>query len=111
MIAERFNTFWKAYPKKVGKGAAEKAFKKIKPSGDLLQSMLKAIEDQKHSDQWKRESGKFVPYPSKWLNERRWEDDCGVTARAETNNPFWEYLKSTTDSNPAIEVDFTEEVT
>ena len=76
MIAERFNTFWKAYPKKVGKGAAEKAFKKIKPSGDLLQSMLKAIEDQKHSDQWKRESGKFVPYPSKWLNERRWEDDA-----------------------------------
>ena len=78
VTAERFDAFWKAYPKKVGKGAAEKAFKKIKPSGDLLQRMLSAIETQKQSDQWRRDNGQYIPNPATWLNQTRWED--AVTA-------------------------------
>lgn len=109
-ITERFNTFWEAYPKKTGKGAAEKAFRKIKPSGDLLQKMLKAIEAQKRSDQWRRDNGQFIPLPTTWLNQKRWEDDCNTSIKIETSNPFFEYLKSTADSDPAIEVDFTEEL-
>ena len=109
-ITERFDTFWKAYPKKTGKGAAEKAFQKIKPSGDLLQKMLKAIEAQKRSDQWQRDNGQFIPLPTTWLNQKRWEDDCNTSIKIETSNPFFEYLKSTADSDPAIEVDFTEEL-
>ena len=78
VTAERFDAFWKAYPKKVGKGAAEKSFKKIKPSGDLLQKMLDAIEVQKQSDQWKRDNGQYIPNPATWLNQTRWEDSVGV---------------------------------
>ena len=76
-ITERFDTFWKAYPKKTGKGAAEKAFSKIHPSEELLQKMLKAIEAQKRSDQWRRDNGQFIPLPTTWLNQKRWEDDAG----------------------------------
>lgn len=78
VTAERFDAFWNAYPKKVGKGAAEKIFKKLKPSGDLLQKMLDAIEVQKQSDQWKRDNGQYIPNPATWLNQTRWEDSVGV---------------------------------
>jgi hypothetical protein len=74
-IDERFNTFWKAYPKKVGKGAAEKSFKKYKPDDTLLSAMLKALEVQKRSDQWKKDSGQYIPNPATWLNQMRWEDE------------------------------------
>ena len=38
-VQERFDRFWKEYPKKVGKQAALKAFLKIKPNEQLLQTM------------------------------------------------------------------------
>ena len=75
VYGERFDAFWNAYPKKVGKGAAEKAFKKIKPSGELLQKMLDAIVVQKQSDQWRRDNGQYIPNPATWLNQTRWEDE------------------------------------
>lgn len=71
----RFQEFWKAYPKKVGKGAAEKAFKKYKPDDALLNTMLKAIEIQLQSEQWKKDSGQYIPNPATWLNQKRWEDE------------------------------------
>lgn len=75
VTAERFDAFWNAYPKKIGKGAAERAFKKIKPSGDLLQKMLDAVEQQRQSDQWRRDNGQYIPNPATWLNQTRWEDE------------------------------------
>jgi hypothetical protein len=71
----RFDMFWKAYPKKVGKGAAEKSFKKYKPDDSLLALMLEALGVQKQSDQWKRDDGQYIPNPSTWLNQKRWEDE------------------------------------
>lgn len=68
----RFAAFWKAYPKKVGKGAAERSFAKYKPDDQLTQTMLQAIEAQKHSRQWKEG---YIPNPATWLNQKRWEDE------------------------------------
>lgn len=72
---DRFERFWSAYPKKQGKEDARKRFKKINPSEALLQRMLFAIEEQKKSDQWKAERGRFIPNPSTWLNRGQWEDE------------------------------------
>ncbi|MVB11340.1 hypothetical protein CAFE_20530 [Caprobacter fermentans] len=74
-----FDTFWKAYPKKVGKGAAEKSFKKYKPDDTLLSAMLKAIIVQKDSKEWTKDEGQYIPNPSTWLNQRRWEDETPST--------------------------------
>ena len=71
----RFAEFWQAYPKKVGKGAALKAYGKIKPNAQLHKKMLAAIEEQKRSEQWQKENGQFIPNPSTWLNQSRWEDE------------------------------------
>lgn len=69
-----FETFWVAYPKKRSKGQAEKTWLKIKPDKDLLQKILSAIENAKESHDWKKDGGKFVPYPATWLNAKGWED-------------------------------------
>jgi hypothetical protein len=82
---ERFERFWGAYPKKVGKGAALKSFLRIKPSEDLVIRMITVVEQMKKTDQWKREHGQFIPHPATWLNQSRWEDEVampGAGARA-----------------------------
>jgi hypothetical protein len=73
--SERFQQFWNIYPKKVGKGAAEKAFNRIKPSAELIKTILSAIEKQRQCGQWQKSSGQYIPSPARWLNEKRWEDE------------------------------------
>ena len=69
-----FEKFWKAYPAKIGKIAAQKAFEKHKPNGALLEAMLTALESQRRSDKWQKDGGAFVPNPATWLNQGRWLD-------------------------------------
>lgn len=80
--ASSFNTFWEAYPKKVGKDAARKAFDKRKPDEALLAKMLAAIRVQVQSDQWMRDGGEFIPHPSTWLNQARFDDEPGLKLAA-----------------------------
>ena len=68
----KFDLFWQAYPKKVGKEAARKAFSRAKAP---LESLLTAIERQKCGNQWTAENGRFIPNPATWLNQGRWEDE------------------------------------
>lgn len=72
---ELFSDFWKEYPKKVGKGAAEKAWKKIKSPATTLKAILASLEWQKESEDWKKQNGQFIPNPSTYLSQRRWEDE------------------------------------
>ncbi len=70
-----FELFWLAYPKKVGKGAALKAWQKIKPSQSMLKTMVAAVEVQSTWPQWRKENGQFIPHPATWLNQGRWQDE------------------------------------
>jgi len=82
-----FDTFWAAYPRKVGKEAARKAFSKLQNVD--LKTLLQAIETQKQSAQWRRENGRYIPNPATWLNEGRWEDEY-----ASTDLDKWAQLKA-----------------
>lgn len=73
--SEGFEQFWAAYPKRVSKGAARKAWAKLKPSEQLLQAILAGIGRAKTSAQWLRDDGRFVPHPATWLNAEGWLDD------------------------------------
>lgn len=70
-----FEFFWKAYPKKLDKGRVEKWFSKNKPSKELVDLMIKQIDRFKQTEQWKKEDGKYIPYPATWLNSKCWEDE------------------------------------
>ena len=71
---EAFDRFWSAYPKKVGKQDAARAFRKVY-SKVSVEDMIAAVEWQKRSDQWTRDGGRYIPNPSTWLNQGRWEDE------------------------------------
>lgn len=74
--------FWNAYPKKVAKVAAEKAFNKINPDEELLGKILAGLENFKKSDGWAKDGGRFIPHPVTWLNNRRWEDEVEINQEA-----------------------------
>ena len=68
-----FEVFWKAYPRKTGKGYCNDIWKRKKfPAIEIiLESLKKSIA----SPDWQKEGGKFIPNPSTWLNQGRWEDE------------------------------------
>lgn len=71
---EDFSKFWSIYPKKKDKQNAMKAFKKITVPVDEL---IAAVEKQKKWESWTRDDGRYIPYPTTWLNGKRWEDESG----------------------------------
>ena len=83
-----FDEFWQAYPRKESKQSAVKAFNKIKPNTDLVAVMINALEIQKKSEQWQKDKGQFIPHPSTWLNQRRWEDELEQKTQEEIYAEF-----------------------
>jgi len=73
--APEFERFWSEYPRRIGKGAAYRAWRKVKPP---LEECLKALEWQKKSEQWTRDQGQYIPHPATWLNQARWDDEMPV---------------------------------
>jgi hypothetical protein len=69
-----FDAFWDAYPKRVGKAAAQKAFAKARKTGSLeaiLHGVVAADAD------WNRRGTErqYIPNPATWLNQARWLDE------------------------------------
>jgi hypothetical protein len=64
-----FDQFWKAYPRKIGRGAAERAFQEASNT-EASSVIIEKLKTYKFS-----EDTKFIPSPVNWLKDRRWEDD------------------------------------
>lgn len=75
VVPHGFTEFWQLYPRKVGKGTAEKAWVKISPDAELTATILKAIGAQCATEQWLKDGGKFIPHPTTWLNRKGWLDE------------------------------------
>ena len=91
-----FESFWKVYPRKVGKEKCRNWFKSHKPKEDLVQKMIEAVEEQKKSKQWS--DPQYIPHPYTWLNQGRWEDELtpskDSTFQSAPKNPVqWEEAK------------------
>jgi hypothetical protein len=85
-----FDKFWTAYPRKDAKVQAEKAFLKIAPTEEVLAAMLAGLGRAVSSEQWRKDEGKFIPYASTWINQRRWEDG-GIRATGSVSPLFGDY--------------------
>ncbi len=79
---EMFNAFWKAYPKKQKRAVALKCWQKLKVDDELFAEIMAGMDRLKQSRQWREQDGKFIPMPSTFLNERRWEDEPEVDKQA-----------------------------
>jgi len=83
---EHFDSFWFAYPRRQGKGAAKAAWKRAtkKATPDhIIEAAGRYRDDPNREDD-------FTALPSTWLNQERWDDDplpkrsSGTRAEART---------------------------
>lgn len=85
--AADFETWWKAYPRKVAKLDASKAWAKaiklVTP-----EQLTEALEACKRSWQAKRRTSEFIPHAATWLNGQRWEDDVSDNGSASEPRGF-----------------------
>jgi hypothetical protein len=70
-----FAAFWDAYPRKVSRPDAKKAFEKINPDQAVLSEMLTAIRKQGLAAKCAAGESRFVAHPATWLNKERWKDE------------------------------------
>ena len=79
VAGEDFERFWTAYPRKVGKRNALRAFQRLS-----AEDALAAIEDVSiratRDPDWTKDGGTYVPHPATYLNGRRWEDEWAKLA-------------------------------
>lgn len=69
-----FDEFWAAYPRRVAKGDARKAWEKAaKREPELLAKCLAALAWQVVQNEW--DVGKYTPHPSTYLNQERYDDE------------------------------------
>ena len=93
-VHQAFTDFWKAYPKKVGKDAAERAWARKVKTSETIDAIMKAVATQKAGKEWTKDDGQYIPNPATWLNQGRWKDE-GVTDGEQSDGGSWR-------SNPAF---------
>lgn len=81
LFSNDFRLIWSAYPKKVGKIAAWRAWKKTSKIRPPIEKVLFALEAWKKSEQWTKDGGQFIPNPATWLNQGRWDDVVQVVEK------------------------------
>ncbi|MGI9506310.1 MAG: hypothetical protein ACR2RE_24985 [Geminicoccaceae bacterium] len=82
---DRFSEWWKCYPRKKGKGQAERAYRSAlkKISHDELVEKTKSFAAGLNGS-----DPQYTPYPATWLNGERWSDDVDRPA-APTSGFEW----------------------
>lgn len=68
-----FDDFWNIYPRRAGKGAARKAW--IKACKTTPATVILAAARRYAADPNLPDDKNYIPHPSTWLNQERWEDD------------------------------------
>ena len=72
-----FDDFWRSYPRKVGKGAAQKSWDKCVDRMKISPSVI--LDGAKRYAAAKTGSDiQYVAHPSTWLNQQRWLDEDGA---------------------------------
>lgn len=73
----RFQEFWRAYPRRTAKGDARKAWAKALKNGADAGVMIGAAKQfairSRHTE------ARYIPYPATWLNREQWDDEPDPT--------------------------------
>ena len=85
---ELFDMFWSAYPRKIGKQKCINWFIQHKVDTNLVNKMINAINNQKATEQWLKDAGRFIPHPYTWLNRGGWDDEVGATITSVTDEDW-----------------------
>lgn len=84
-----FASFWELYPNKKSKKQAAVAWAKL--TKDEQEAALASLPAHIKQEQWVKDDGRFIPHPTTWLNQRRWEDVLTSPKDDKLINPLtWE---------------------
>ena len=67
--------FWAAYPRRVAKKDARRAWALLQPTRETVDKMLVTLEWQQRA--WS--NWDYIPYPASWLRAERWTDEPQTT--------------------------------
>ena len=87
--SEAFAAFWEAYPNKKNKAVAVKRWDGMRVTAGLYEKIMAGLAKAKNSMEWAERGGKYIPYPSTWLNAEGWENEYRPQ-RAERAEPVRE---------------------
>ena len=84
VVSPGFTEFWNAYPRKVAKQNALKAWGKTgaDDSQSLTDTILADVK-RRVDGEWKGKEVQYIPHPATYLNQRRWEDESSATDTVE----------------------------
>lgn len=85
-IESLFEEFWAAYPRKVSKEPAFKAFAKLKPDEQLASEIQAGLLRAKTLDSRFLDRG-FIPHAATWLNAKGWRDEFDAQTAYSRNQP------------------------
>lgn len=86
---EAFDKFWTAWPRKVARSDAEKAWRKVQAAD--VPAVMSGLARAVSCEQWRKDGGQYIPHAATWLNGRRWEDQelpNGAAATSELDTWF-----------------------
>lgn len=89
-LSKGFDEFWKAYPKKVGKQEAKRAWQRMNGNRPTTEIIIAKIEQLKNWEQWQKQNGQFIPNPATWLNRGGWDDEAKVDVPECNKPPTWD---------------------
>lgn len=99
---DKFDEFWKAYPKKVGKIAAQRAFEKKCTSDKTFAEIIDGLNKVVELD-WSTRETQYIPNPATWLNGERWKDEVKEVNR-KVADVLPEYMNRAESSNSINDV-------
>lgn len=70
-----FADFWTAYPRKIRKAAAMRAWLRKGLSAKSADILAHLAERVRSDAQWLAEDGRYIPHPATWLNGDGWLDE------------------------------------
>lgn len=79
-----FDDFWEAYPNKVGKASAKTKYEKKVKDLATHNLIMKDLEKRKYFHEWIKDGGRYIPHPTTYLNNERWNDEYQTTQQNQT---------------------------
>lgn len=74
VYSDKFEEFWAVYPRKVAKAKANDAWRRDELDLEA-DSIIKFVKDVKDREQWVKEEGRYIPHPTTFINQARYQDD------------------------------------
>ncbi|MBP1999728.1 hypothetical protein J2Z69_000747 [Paenibacillus shirakamiensis] len=74
MYSPDFESFWNAYPRKIGKKESAKKFESVIKSGEDSKVLIRCATNYKNHCERQRTDTQYIKHPKTFLNEERYKD-------------------------------------